>query len=121
MPKEMQSQKDLDDIEPAYRERLMVWNKIISSPWTVTSHLHYRMDLFSDPKEKEAFKAKYGYDLALPKTWKQYHRGVLPASGQGAVGDGGSLPSRRPANPGTLFSHAAAYTNNPELSRRDVL
>ncbi|WP_025745834.1 ABC transporter substrate-binding protein [Kallotenue papyrolyticum] len=31
----------------------------------------YRKDLFEDPKEKEAFKAKYGYDLDVPKTWEQ--------------------------------------------------
>lgn len=28
----------------------------------------YRKDLFEDPAEKEAFKAKYGYDLDVPKT-----------------------------------------------------
>lgn len=31
----------------------------------------YRKDWFEDPKEKEAFKAKYGYDLDVPKTWTQ--------------------------------------------------
>ncbi len=31
----------------------------------------YRRDLFEDPAEKEAFKAKYGYDLAVPKTWDE--------------------------------------------------
>lgn len=31
----------------------------------------YRKDWFEDPKEKEAFKAKYGYDLDVPKDWKQ--------------------------------------------------
>jgi multiple sugar transport system substrate-binding protein len=31
----------------------------------------HRTDLFSDPTEKKAFKDKYGYDLAPPKTWKQ--------------------------------------------------
>jgi multiple sugar transport system substrate-binding protein len=31
----------------------------------------YRKDLFEDPKEKEAFKAKYKYDLAVPETWAQ--------------------------------------------------
>ncbi len=31
----------------------------------------YRKDWFEDPKEKAAFKAKYGYDLAVPKTWAQ--------------------------------------------------
>jgi multiple sugar transport system substrate-binding protein len=31
----------------------------------------YRNDLFQDPKEKAAFKAKYGWDLQWPETWKQ--------------------------------------------------
>ena len=31
----------------------------------------YRKDWFEDPKEMEAFKAKYGYDLAPPTTWQQ--------------------------------------------------
>jgi multiple sugar transport system substrate-binding protein len=33
--------------------------------------LHYRTDLFGDPKEKAGFKKKYGYDLAIPQTWSQ--------------------------------------------------
>ncbi len=32
----------------------------------------YRKDLFGDPKAQEAFKAKYGYDLAPAKTHKEY-------------------------------------------------
>jgi len=31
----------------------------------------YRTDLFEDPKEKTAFKTKYGYELAPPKTYAQ--------------------------------------------------
>lgn len=31
----------------------------------------YRKDWFEDPKEKEAFQAKYGYPLDVPKDWKQ--------------------------------------------------
>jgi multiple sugar transport system substrate-binding protein len=31
----------------------------------------YRKDWFEDPKEMEAFKAKYGYDLAAPTTFAQ--------------------------------------------------
>ncbi len=31
----------------------------------------YRKDWFEDPAEMEAFKAKYGYDLAPPADWKQ--------------------------------------------------
>jgi multiple sugar transport system substrate-binding protein len=31
----------------------------------------YRKDWFEDPQEKEAFQAKYGYELDVPKTWAQ--------------------------------------------------
>jgi len=31
----------------------------------------YRKDLFEDPKEQKAFKARYGYDLQWPETWEQ--------------------------------------------------
>lgn len=31
----------------------------------------YRKDWFEDAKEMAAFKKKYGYDLAVPKTWGQ--------------------------------------------------
>ncbi len=31
----------------------------------------YRKDLFEDPKEKQAFKKKYGYELGIPKTYKE--------------------------------------------------
>lgn len=33
--------------------------------------LAYRKDLFEDPKEKEAFQAKYGYELLPPTTYTQ--------------------------------------------------
>ncbi len=31
----------------------------------------YRKDLFEDPDEMAAFKAEYGYDLAVPETWAE--------------------------------------------------
>ena len=31
----------------------------------------YRKDLFEDPKEKEEFKKRYGYELKVPETWEQ--------------------------------------------------
>lgn len=35
-------------------------------------HLAYRKDLFDNEEEKAAFKAKYGYDLAVPLNWDTY-------------------------------------------------
>jgi ABC-type glycerol-3-phosphate transport system substrate-binding protein len=36
----------------------------------------YRKDLLNDPKEKEAFKAKYGIELKVPATWDEYKKQV---------------------------------------------
>jgi multiple sugar transport system substrate-binding protein len=33
----------------------------------------YRKDILDNPAEKQAFHARYGYDLAAPQDWKQYH------------------------------------------------
>lgn len=35
------------------------------------SALYYQKSLYTDPAKSEAFKAKYGYDLAVPDTWAQ--------------------------------------------------
>ena len=43
--------------------------------YTYTAGMFYRQDLFDDPTEKANFKAKYGYDLAVPTTWEQ-HRDI---------------------------------------------
>ncbi len=46
--------------------------KIWSVPLEADAQLLiYRTDLLGDPKEKAAFKKKYGYDLDVPKTWFQ--------------------------------------------------
>ena len=36
----------------------------------------YRADLLADPKEQEAFKAKYGSDLKVPESWDEYRKQV---------------------------------------------
>ncbi len=45
--------------------------------WMIPRHadissLHYRTDLFNDPKEKAAFKKQYGRDLKVPETWDEF-------------------------------------------------
>jgi len=34
--------------------------------------LYYQKSLFEDPENQAEFKAQYGYDLAPPKTWKEF-------------------------------------------------
>ena len=43
--------------------------------YTYTAGYIYRQDLFDDPTEKEAFKKRFNYDLAVPQTWAQ-HRDI---------------------------------------------
>lgn len=74
----------LDDFmnkwDPAWEDILegfRVWeNTYEGKRYTLTMDgdvilLYYRKDLFEDPKEMAAFKAKYGYALAPPETWDQ--------------------------------------------------
>ena len=39
--------------------------------YTYQQVMFYRQDVLDDPIEKEAFKKKYGYELAVPQTWEQ--------------------------------------------------
>lgn len=39
--------------------------------YTFTPGIFYRCDLFENPDEMAAFKAKYGYDLDIPQTYQQ--------------------------------------------------
>lgn len=42
-------------------------------PFTaLTMYMWYRKDLLEDPKEQQGFKARYGYDLQVPASWKEY-------------------------------------------------
>jgi multiple sugar transport system substrate-binding protein len=52
---------------PAVQEVTSVDGKLYWIPMHVNSQLGYaRTDLFTDPKEQEAFKKEYGYDLPQP-------------------------------------------------------
>jgi len=65
---------ELQKIAPTYRDNQMkVGGKIYGFPDDGDVFvLYYRKDIFSRADLQKEFKAKYGYDLAPPKTWKQY-------------------------------------------------
>lgn len=65
---------ELKQIAPTFRDNWMVANgKIYALPDDGdVLILYYRKDIFGDPGTQAAFKAKYGYELAPPKTWKQF-------------------------------------------------
>lgn len=63
----------LSDIVPIQLQENTWQGRLLAFPasgmiWST----NYRKDLFENPEERAAFKAKYGYDLAPPKTWVQY-------------------------------------------------
>jgi multiple sugar transport system substrate-binding protein len=50
--------------------------------------MYYRRDLFADPQHQAAFKKKYGYVLAAPKTWAQFLDMAEYFNGKDLNGDG---------------------------------
>lgn len=64
----------LDDTFPAYKSNQIYKGKVYGITYDGdVKLLHYRHDLATDPKEREGFKAKYGYDLNVDDmTWEQF-------------------------------------------------
>ena len=65
---------ELSKIAPIYRDN---WAKANGKVYGLPDDgdvfiMYYRKDIFGDPKVQEAFKAKTGHDLAVPKTWKDF-------------------------------------------------
>jgi multiple sugar transport system substrate-binding protein len=65
---------ELQKIAPTYRDNQMtVDGKIYGFPDDGDVFImYYRKDVFADPQNQADFKAKFGYDLAPPTTWKQF-------------------------------------------------
>ena len=82
---------------------------------------YYRKDAIDNPQHASKFKAKYGYDLMPPTTWKQYHDIAEFFTGWDWAGDGikgwGVLEAMGPhdVDPYIFTSHATAYSAHPDL------
>lgn len=63
----------IEDFPSSMLQVCAEWNnKLYGLPYyTFTPGLIYRADLFEDPTEMANFKAKYGYDLDIPKTYDE--------------------------------------------------
>jgi multiple sugar transport system substrate-binding protein len=64
----------LRTIAPVYRDN---WMTVNGETYGLPDDgdvfiLYYRRDLFEEPANREAFKAKYGYELEPPKTWEEF-------------------------------------------------
>lgn len=64
---------DIDDFPPALSLQDNYGDKKCGQTYDGDYHLYlFRKDWFSDPKEQEAFKKKFGRPLGVPKTWDEY-------------------------------------------------
>jgi len=66
--------EELADFPPGILNMNRIGGRLVQIPRHLdTSNIYYRADLFDDPKNKAAFKAEYGYELAPPDTWDQVY------------------------------------------------
>jgi ABC-type glycerol-3-phosphate transport system substrate-binding protein len=73
-PEIVEPELDLDDFIPAV---LNMYIDVDGQLWNLPMEQYpmvywYRSDLFEDPGEKSAFKARYGYELDVPATYTEY-------------------------------------------------
>lgn len=62
-----------EELSKSDRDAVTFQGKILGIPLATSDQtMAYRKDLFENAEERSAFKAKYGYDLAPPETYKQY-------------------------------------------------
>src|SRR6266567_2322009 len=64
----------MDDIVPVFAKVMLRFQgKLVSMPYDGDIHIMYWNKVaFERADNKKKFKAKYNYDLAAPKTWKQW-------------------------------------------------
>lgn len=121
LPAALRESENIDDIHPIYRERLMTWD----GKWiavTIDGDLfngYYRKDLFNDPINRAEFRARYGYELYPPDSWRQYRDIAAFFNGRKQTDDTPLYGTTEAFARGgqqfwTLFSRASAYTNHPE-------
>lgn len=108
------------DILPTYQQTVNWGGQLYALPIDGDVHTaYYRRDALGNAKHKAQFKAKYGYELRPPQTWKEYRDIAEFFNGWDWVGDGkkhyGVLEAYRRGGQAFWFfmSHAAAYVSVP--------
>jgi multiple sugar transport system substrate-binding protein len=104
---------DLDDYHPLYKSITLYKGK----RWGLFDDgdqfaLYYRTDIFGDPKLQAAYKAKFGRDLGLPKTWDEYSQVSQFITDQLAPNVYGSAHFRKFGSPGNQYSFLQQFRAN---------
>jgi multiple sugar transport system substrate-binding protein len=74
VPEGIKREIDWDDVLPIYRNTILSWNNVAYGlPYDGDCiNLYYRKDVFANPEYRKRFKKRYGYELGVPTTWKEY-------------------------------------------------
>ncbi|HMN87988.1 MAG TPA: extracellular solute-binding protein [Bauldia sp.] len=104
---------DLNDYHPLYKALPTYKGKI----WGFFDDgdifaLYYRKDIFDDPKLKDAYKAKFGADLAPPKTWPEYNQIAQFITDNLAPNVYGAGHFRKAGSPGNQFDFLQQFRAN---------
>ena len=122
VPQWVKDKIDWDDVLPIYKKHILSWNGIAYGlPYDGDCiNLYYRKDIFANEAYRKKFKARFGYELQPPKTWKQYEEIASFFNGWDWDGDGkiehGFSGSRVKGDVTLLqfFTQAAAYAKHPD-------
>jgi multiple sugar transport system substrate-binding protein len=88
---------DMEDYHPLYRDFMNYGGQIYGLfDDGDTIILYYRKDLFEDAANQSEFNATYGYELAAPKTWKEYDEIQQFFTQKGAGASFGGASQRAP-------------------------
>ena len=75
IPEDILAGIDVKDVIPLYSERITSWGPTVYAlPYDGDAHMmYYRKDLLTNKDFAAEFETQYGYPLAEPITWTQYH------------------------------------------------
>jgi multiple sugar transport system substrate-binding protein len=101
-----------DDLHPLYR----LLGKYKGKTWGFFDdgdvwNLYYRKDIFSDPKLKKAYKAKFKRDLRVPTSWAEFDETAQFITDQLAPNVYGANEGRALGNPGNQFYFFQQFRN----------
>ncbi len=104
---------DLEDYHPLYKALPTYKGKI----WGFFDDgdmfaLYYRKDIFEDPKLKEAYQAKFGKALEVPKTWEDYAQVAQFITDKMAPNVYGAGHFRKAGSPGNQFDFLQQFRAN---------
>ena len=97
----------LDDIPDIYKKLFLKYNgKIVGMPYDGDVHMMFwNKTAFERPENKKKFKAKYGYELAPPQTFKQWDDAAEFFHGWGWNGTDSKLFGAGGSFKGNLYSY----------------